>query len=248
MEFDKLFSGALEDNLNKYFPFLMEIRKRLLFIAAIFFLSAMFGFFYYERIITLILSLLQLAKVNIAFTSPFQFFTLSINSGIMVGLIISFPLILYQVMSFLKPALTKKEYKTILTLIPVTMVLFAFGFIYGVAIMKYVLTIFYQKSVELNIGTLLDINLLFSKIVMTGILLGMAFQFPVVMTILMRLKVIKYKVFIKQRFLAYTVAIVFAAMLPPTDILSLLFMTLPLVMLFELTLILNKIVLKSHIL
>jgi len=64
----------------------------------------------------------------------------------------------------------------------------------------------------------------------------------------MRLKVVKYKAFIKQRFIAWAVAIVFSALLPPTDILSLILLTLPLVILFEFTLILNRLIFKAHLL
>ncbi|OGM14288.1 hypothetical protein A3A76_00195 [Candidatus Woesebacteria bacterium RIFCSPLOWO2_01_FULL_39_23] len=248
MEEESFLPATIQDSFNKYFPYLMEIRKRLFFIAAIFLVSGIFGFIYYEKIISTILHLLNLTGVNIVFTSPFQFFTLSINSGFLVGVIVSAPLIFAQILSFIRPALTKKEYKITITLLPVTIILFILGFFYGVSIMKYIVTIFYQKSQELNIGNLLDINLLLGKIITTGILLGVAFEFPIIMTILMRLNVIKYKDFIKQRFLAYCVAIIFAALLPPTDILSLMLLTLPLVMLFELTLILNKLFLKSHLL
>jgi len=247
MRQDGFFPENIQESFNKYFPYIMEVRKRLLFIAAIFVASGLFGFFYYEKIINIILSLLNFTGVNVAFTSPFQFFTLSINSGLLAGLIITFPLILWQVLTFIRPALTKKEYKIIVTLIPLTLVLFILGFFYGVAIMKYVIAIFYEKSVELNIGNLLDINLLLSKVIMTGVFMGLSFQFPIVLTMLMRLSVVKYKQFVKQRMLAYAVAVIFAAFLPPTDVLSLVFLTLPLVFLFELTLLLNKLLLKSHL-
>src|SRR3990172_8886721 len=191
METEGLFSTNFQDNFNKYFPFLMELRKRLLFTITIFLISGFIGFFYYEKIINTILSMLNFKGVNVVFTSPFQFFTLAINSGILAGVLGAFPLILIQIISFIKPALTKKEYKTILFLIPITIILFVIGFLYGVAIMKYIVAIFYQKSVELNIGNLLDINLLLSKIILTSTLMGVSFQFPIVMTVLMRLKVIR---------------------------------------------------------
>ena len=219
MDTDDLLSINFQDSFNKYFPYLMEIRKRLMFIAAIFVVSGSVGFFYYEKIISTILRALNFTGVNVVFTSPFQFFTLAINSGILAGLLVAFPLILYQIITFIKPALTKKECKTIVSLIPITILLFVVGFFYGVAIMKYVVALFYQKSIELSIGNLLDINMLLSKIIMTGLLMGISFQFPLAMTILMRLKVVKYKDFIKQRLIAYAVALIFAALLPPTDIL-----------------------------
>lgn len=246
MESTSIAQRSIQDVFNKYFPYLMEIRKRLLFLMSVFLVSSFVGFFYYDKIIAFILKTLDLKGVNIAFTSPFQYFTLSINSAFLVGLVVVFPLVVYQFILFLKPALKEKEFKLVAVLIPLSLILFAIGFGFGFAIMKYVVTIFYLKSVELNIGNLLDISLLLSKIILTGILMGFAFQFPIVMTALMRLKIVKYRVFVKQRFLAYMVALLFAALLPPTDLLSLLFLTLPLVMLFEITLILNRFILGER--
>jgi len=230
----------MQDVFNKYFPYLMEIRKRLLFLASVFLVFSLVGFFYYERIITFILNALNLTGVNIAFTSPFQYFTLSVNSGFLVGLIAVFPLFVYQLLLFLRPALKNKEFKLVVVLIPLAIILFLMGFGFGFAIMKYVVTIFYQKSVELNIGNLLDISLLLSKIVLTGVLMGFAFEFPIIITALIKLNIVKLSDFAKQRVFAYLAAVLFAAFLPPTDLLSLALLTLPLVLLFEITLILNR--------
>jgi sec-independent protein translocase protein TatC len=106
--------------------------------------------------------------------------------------------------------------------------------------MKYVVAIFYQKSVDLQIGNILDVELLLSKIVMTGLLMGLAFQFPIVMSILLHLKVFTLKAIKSQRPLAYAGAMLFVMLLPPTDIFSDILLILPLVFLFELTLILNR--------
>jgi len=240
--------AAEVDQIDKYLPFLVEIRRRLLFLLSLFLVTTTLGFIYYERIIKFVLGIFKLKGVNIVFTSPFQFFSLAINSAILVGIIVVFPLIIIQVLSFLKPALTKKEYRLIVLLLPLCLILFVLGFAFGVYVMKYVLAIFYQKSVELNIGNLLDIELLLSKIVLTAILMGIMFQFPIVMTILMRLKIINFKFFISQRPVAYLIGLIFVLLLPPTDLLSDALLFLPLVLLFEFTLILNKLVLKSHLL
>ena len=114
--------------------------------------------------------------------------------------------------------------------------------------MRYVVILFYQRSSELQIGNFLDISLLLSQILLTAVLMGLAFQFPIILTILMRLKVINYKMLIKKRLLVYAISLIFATLLPPTDLLSLVVLFLPLALLFELTLILNRWVLKSHIL
>lgn len=231
---------TFESAVNKYFPYLVEIRKRLLFTFSLFLISSILGFVYYEKIINLLLSVFKVGNVNIVFTSPFQFFTLAVNLGLMVGIAISLPLIIVQLLSFLKPALKKNEFKLIISLIPLSILLFILGLVFGVGIMKYIVTLFYQKSLELNIGNFLDISMLLSKIALTGALMGLAFQFPIAITILIRLGVIERQFFVKQRPFAYGTALIFAALLPPTDILSLLLLTLPLVFLFEVTLLLNR--------
>jgi len=113
--------------------------------------------------------------------------------------------------------------------------------------MKYVITLFYQKSQELNIGNVLDVSRLLSQVLLTSALMGVASQYPVVITLLLKFKAVKYQTLASQRPFIYTAALVFAAFLPPTDILSLLLLTLPLVILFEITLLLNRLILKTHL-
>ena len=240
--------SASDEAINKYYPFIMEIRKRVFFVASVFLIGALIGFFSYERLINLVFRLLYIPGINIVVTSPFQFLNFAMSTAMMVGLVLAFPLIIYQVLSFLRPALTESEFKKFVFLIPFSLLLFIVGFVYGAIMMRYVIFLFFEKSVELELGNVLDITMLVTKIITTSVLMGLAFQFPIVLTLLMRLGILKYKVVVKQHALAWVVAVFFAAFLPPTDILSLLLLTLPLVLLFEFTLLLNKSILKSHLL
>jgi sec-independent protein translocase protein TatC len=123
--------------------------------------------------------------------------------------------------------------------------LFALGFAYGVAMMKYVVQIFYQSSLKLQIGNVLDVEGLLSNVIMTGILMGVAFLFPIVMTILMQLHMVSYQAFVNQRRFAYLIGIVFIMFLPPPDLISDVILFSPLIILFELTLILNRMTLAK---
>jgi len=245
MATDYALADNLQENVTRFFPYLMEIRKRVLFLFSLFLIFGILGFVYYEKIIALIIRLLHLQNVNAVFTSPFQFVNLAISSGIILGVIAVFPLIIFQIVSFLKPALRPKEYHTLLAFLPVSLFLFVIGFGFGGTMMKYVIDIFFKKSVELNIGNMLDISVLLSNILNTSALMGLAFQFPILLTVLMHLKVLKYKTIARQRPFVYCAILVFTLLLPPTDILSDFLLTLPLVFLFEITLILNKVFNKN---
>lgn len=244
---DKEISPTIQGNINRYFPLLMEVRKRLLFVVSVFLIFGIVGFFYYEKIIVFIIKLLDLGEVNIVFTSPFQFLNLAVSSSVLIGTIATIPLIIYQLLTFLKPALKMKEYRSVIAFLPLSIILFIGGFSFGFFMMQYVVSIFYTKSIELNIGNMLDISDLLSKILVTSSFMGIAFQYPIVMSLLMKFKVVSYKTFSKQRPIAYILAIVFAALMPPTDILSLILLTLPLILLFEVTLLLNRVFRKGVI-
>lgn len=245
---DTSISTDIDSAVIKYSPFFSEIRKRLIFTLSLFIICAAVGFIYYENIVRFILKIFALEGLNIVFTSPFQFLSLAVNSALLVGFIVMLPLAVFQVLSFIRPALSRAEYKSVLALLPIAILLFISGFTFGVLIMKYVVIIFFEKSVELNIGNFLDVSLFLSQVLMTATLMGIAFQFPIVLTILMKLKVVKYQTVVKQRLLIYGLSLIFAILLPPTDLLSLVLLFLPLALLFELTLLLNRYVLKSHLL
>lgn len=242
---DAFSSPQVQEAINKYLPFLLEARKRLLFLACLFLIASGVGFIFYEKIIFLLLDFLRLDGVNIVFTSPFQFFSLAVNSALFVGIVAIFPFVIYQTLSFLKPALKPREFRMVLLPLPLSILLMLIGFVYGINIMKYVVSIFYQKSVELQIGNILDIELLISKIMLTSALMAIAFQFPIVISVLLHLKVITMKLITSQRQIAYGLMLIFVMFLPPTDMLSNVLLVLPLVFLFELTLVCNKLLLRA---
>jgi sec-independent protein translocase protein TatC len=94
---------------------------------------------------------------------------------------------------------------------------------------------------------MLDVENFLSKVLLTGLLMGIAFLFPIFMTLLMLLNIVKYSFFARQRLYAYLIAVIFVLLLPPPDLVSDLILFAPLVILFELTLILNRMFLKRHL-
>ncbi len=226
--------------IAKYSPFFNEIKKRLFFTAAVFLASTILGFVFYERMIRFLIEILSLKGINIVFTSPFQFISLAISCGIATGLVIVFPLLLYQIMSFLKPALREKEYRMVIRSIPVSIILFLTGFTFGFLIMKWQIQIFLTNSLSLGIGNVLDISRLLNTVILTSTLLGVGFQFPIVLLLLLRIGIVKPEQLSKRRLWVYLGSFFFAVLLPADSILADILLALPLIVMFELTLILNS--------
>lgn len=226
--------------LEKYMPYLLEIRRRLFFTFSLFAIGSIIGFMYADKIVSSILSLFNLKGVNVVFTSPFQFINLSFSISFLTGVIIAFPLIIIQTLSFLRPALNKKEFKIVLYLLPFSIILFLGGTGFGFLVTKYMVSVFYDQALNFNVGNFLDISSLLAQLITISVLMGIAFQFPIVITVLLRLKIIKHDLLTKIRIWFYAGALIFAGLLPPTDVLSTVIYFLALALLYEITLILNR--------
>lgn len=218
----------------------MEVRKRLFFTISVFLIGMTVGFIYNDRIVKFLIDILSLNGINIVFTSPFQFINLAIATGVAVGLTFSFPLIIAQVLSFLRPALRPKEYKMVMGFLPFSIFLFLIGFVSGIFMMKWQVQIFLGRSVALGIGNILDISRLLTVVIITSALMGIAFQLPIILLVLMRIGVLKRKKVASLRPWVYLGSFIFAVLLPPDSVIFDVLATLPLVILFEVTLLLDK--------
>ena len=233
-------STQIKALIDKYSPFVAEARKRILRTLGIFALSTIFGFLFYEDIIKFLIKGLSLEGINIVFTSPFQFINLAISCGVATGIIVVIPFLIMQIIYFLKPALREKEYRLLVRFIPLSMLLFALGFIFGAVIMKWQIEIFLTRSVSLGIGNILDISGLLSTVFLTSALMGVGFQFPIILLILLRLGVIKHKSLSGARRWVYLISFIFVLFLPPDSILADFVLTIPFIGLYEMTLIINR--------
>lgn len=226
----------LKARIDKYSSFLAEIRKRIFLTLLVFAVSSIAGFFFYEPIIKFLIDLLGVRAVNIVFTSPFQFINLAISCGVATGIVIVSPLIVAQILSFLRPALKGTEYKMVIRLLPFSIILFLVGFAFGALIMKWQIEIFLVRSVSLGIGNVLDISRLLTTVILTSVLMGVAFQFPIVLLILMKLEILSREQLSRKRLYVYVGSLIFAILLPPDSILADFLLSLPLIILFEATL------------
>ena len=227
--------------VEKYSHFLVEVKRRIIFTLIIFILATVSGFFFYESIIRFLISLLSLGKTNIVFTSPFQFINLAISCGVATGVIVIIPILIFQILFFLKPALKRKEFKWVLRALPFSILLFLIGFIFGAMIMKWQIEIFLDKSTSLGIGNVLDISSLLSMILLTSVLMGIGFQFPIILLTLLRLGVITHQQLSRKRQWVYLGSFIFAIFLPPDSIIADVVLSMPFVLSFEITLLVNRI-------
>jgi sec-independent protein translocase protein TatC len=218
----------------------LELRHRLLVPIIVFFLGLTFGIIFNRQILLFILSLFNLSGINVVLTSSYQVFELAFNVGITVGLFVFFPVFLYEIYGFTKPAMRKKERNLVKKIIPLSLTLFFIGFALGVKMTQYIFTLLSQTSSDFNVGNYLDISSVISQVLIMGLLTGVVFQIPLIFTALIKMKIVTRQALAKRRKIVWAALIIIAMLLPSTDILSLILLALPLLLLFEFTLLLNR--------
>ncbi len=225
--------------MEKQSIYFEEIRKRLISVLIATGVGIIGGFFFSSKILMFCLKIFNFSGVNVTMTSPAQLINISIYIGILGGILMGAIVGGWQLGKFIKPAVSKKEWKTIEKILPIGIILFLAGLIFGAWVTQFVIMLYSKFSSDFNLNNIWDIQQFFSQVVMTAVLMGIVFQLPIVITGLIRLGVVKRAWLISKRRYVYALLTVFMVLLPPTDILSLILLIAPLLFLFEFALLLN---------
>lgn len=229
-----------QKSVSKYGLYFEELRRRLFSLTKIFVIIFALGFFATSPAIKFIMSHLDISGVTIVTTSPFQLIDLAMSVGFFSACIVTIPIFIYHLYSFLKPGLLPSERKIFILSLPLGLLLFMTGFIYGAGMLYVGVKLIAQVNVGLGVANYWDISTFISQIVLTSSLLGLLFIFPIVIRFLIRIGMISAGFLKSKRRHAIVVIFIIVSLLPPTDGLSLILMAAPLILIFELTVLFNR--------
>ncbi len=224
---------------ERYGAYLEEARRRVYRLVIIFVAAFFLGVASTSILLPFFVALFSVPGVTIIATSPFQLLELTMNTGFFSAIALTLPFALREAYAFLHDALLPRERRLIFWFIPLALLLFAAGFAYGFAVMYYAIAVIASVNIGFGITNLWNITQFISQILITSALLGIIFELPLVLSGLIRLGVMSADHLRQHRRPAYAAIFIFVALLPPTDGLSFLVMSLPLVALYELTILAN---------
>lgn len=213
---------------------LEELRKRILYLIACVGIFSIIGFIFSKNALNIIIQKAQLQSAY--FFSPIEALTSQIKVAIFLGIIISFPFILYQTWAFIGPGLTRKERSVSLSYLASGMILFIIGNLFG-----YFILIPYGLRFLLSFGTeylqpLMNVSKYLNFIIWSLLGSGFLFQLPLLLFFLMKLGIIDVDTVTKHRAEAIVVILILCAIITPTgDFFTLLLISVPLLLLFELS-------------
>jgi sec-independent protein translocase protein TatC len=174
-------------------------------------------------------------------------FSIHLNLAIIGGIIISIPYILWEFWRFVRPALYENERKHVTAAVFYSTFLFLLGVSFGYFLIVPLTTHFFG-SYQVSQEVLNQINLTSYISSVTTIILGSAivFELPIVMYFLAKVGVAGTSFFRAYRKHAFIVLLCLAAIITPPDAFSMLLVTGPLALLYELGILMARMVEKRR--
>lgn len=172
-------------------------------------------------------------------------FFVPLKVTLFLSFLIALPMVLYQLWAFVAPGLYKREKRLIWPILFSSLLMFALGMLYCYFVVFRMVFMFIAGFSPDSVNFAPDIDAYFSFVISMFVAFGMTFEVPIVVMVLNRLGVAHYQTLIKVRPYVIVGAFIVAAIVTPPDVLSQCLLAVPLVVLYQVGILLVKLFGKS---
>ncbi|MCL2183054.1 MAG: twin-arginine translocase subunit TatC [Chitinispirillia bacterium] len=175
---------------------------------------------------------------RIIYTAPAETVMLSFKIALTCGIVIASPVIFQQIWSFVSPGLYKKEKLVILP----AAIASTFCFLLGITFCYFMLPMLLQFLTAFASGQIAPfyrIDEYLSFLINLSLAFGLAFELPVVVFVLSKMRVINHRFMIKYFRHAIVLIFILAAVITPPDVLSQILLATPLVGLYAVSILIS---------
>ncbi len=223
-----------------------ELRKRLIRSVIAVTATTILSFTFYKQIFDILIAPAP-PGIELQAIEMTEMLSTIMRVCLVSGIILAMPYLTYEFIMFVSPALTSREKKYVYLILPWIALMFAAGVVFSYYVliprmMSFLLT--FGSDIAVTVPRIKDyIN------VVTRLLLvfGLVFEIPVLTTFLARLGILKPKWLADKRKTAIIVIFILAGIITPTiDPINQSFVAIPLIILYELSIWLAKLVYKKE--
>jgi sec-independent protein translocase protein TatC len=211
-----------------------ELRTRLLIALGSIFVTFPFAFAFNERLIEWLMKPLPPDRevITLGVTEPF--FT-SLKVSFLAAFAIALPVVLYQLWSFLAPAVEEHVQRVVAFFVAFATVLFFGGVFFAYYVVMPRALAFLTNFNEDLFAIQIRASYYLSFVAFALVAMGLAFEMPIFMLALVRLRVVSAAALRRNWRIGIFVVVVGAVLLPTVDPVSLAFETIPLIALYFLS-------------
>lgn len=198
------------------------------------------GFFWKNIFDVVMLYPLRLADPapRLIITSPAEAVVLTIKIAVTGGIIFASPVIFYQFWRFISPGLYKNERVLIIPVVVASTLFFLFGISFSYLSVPYVIS-FLTRFASDKLEAMYRTQEYLGFLIKLGLAFGVVFELPVLSFVLTKAGILTPKFLIRNIRYAIVIVFVLAAVLTPPDIVSQMFLAVPLIVLYCISIIVS---------
>lgn len=231
---------------------LEELRWRVIWSLIALFVGLIVGFIVVIKlnVLGLLIAPIQpfLGSERLSFTSPSVPFWVTLQLALVIGLLLSFPFIAYHLWAFFSPALEKQERQAIVPSLYLGLVLFAGGVAMGYFVALPVALRFLMSFQTQALAPVIMVDPYLGFVTKLLLAFGAVFELPVVILVLSVLGLVTPQFLSSKRRHAWVGITILASVITPGDVVLLTaVMMVPLMLLYELSILLSRIVYRRRL-
>jgi len=220
------------------------LRKKLFLFIFIFFTAFMISFQLAGSVISTIKEDLLPEGAKLVYVSPLEVMLLKMKISLVIGLFVLLPMVVFLVIKYLlkKNAINVNINKK---MVAVSSTFAVIAFLAGASYAYYMMLPLFINYLYLNaaasgVVATYSIFSFISFAVQASLIFGVVFETPLVLTLLTRFNIVQYGTLLKYRKHIYVLCLVVGAVITPPDIISQAMVGIPLVVFFELSLVIVR--------
>jgi sec-independent protein translocase protein TatC len=222
-----------------------ELRGRLTWSVLVLIITTIIAFVFADQIFHFLIK--PAGNIHLIYTEMTEMFSAYMMVSLAGGFVLAMPFFVYQIVMFVSPALTRREKKYVYIALPWITLMFLGGVAFGYFIllppaMKFLITFGSDIATpQIKIGNYI------SLVIRLLVAIGAVFETPVIITFLSRIGVVSPQWLSRVRKWAYIGAFILGAIITPTmDPVNQSLVAAPLIVLYEISIILSKIVYRRR--
>ena len=218
---------------------LEELRWRILKSLGSILVMAILTFNFADYLVYMLTAPADNRGIGLQTLTPQGMFILKWNLAIIGGFILSIPVITIQIWKFVSPGLYNRERKILLPLIITVFLCFILGAIFAYMVILPFSLNFFASMVTENVQNNFSINYYFSFVLALIIGSGVIFEMPVASFLFSSIGIITPNFLRRFRREAIMVTVILSAIITPPDPISLIIMSIPMVILYEISILVS---------
>ncbi len=175
-------------------------------------------------------------------------FSIHMWTSITVGFIVSFPFLLWEIWKFISPALYDNEKKYASAFIIISSLLFFIGVLFGYYLIAPLSVQFFASYiVSAEINNSIDITSYISLMKTSTVASGLLFELPIIIYFLTKIGLVTPEFLRKYRKYTLVIILILSAIITPPDVLSQIIVSIPIMLLYEISIFISAAVVKKQI-